>query len=71
VEFVASPIDHAGTTLAATLDHLTVAFSTVRPHAEQARASKGDTDAAIYHNAKTRDFALFKSLLDSHHIRHH
>ncbi len=32
VEFVAFPIRHAGTTLAATLDHLIATFSTVRPN---------------------------------------
>ncbi len=34
MEFVAVPIDHAGTTLTNTLDHLTAAFSTVRPSVE-------------------------------------
>ena len=31
VEFVALPIGHAGTTLTATLTHLTAALSTIRP----------------------------------------
>ena len=35
VEFVAVPIGHAGTTLTTTLDHLTAAFSTVRPSVER------------------------------------
>jgi hypothetical protein len=65
MEFVAFPIGHAGTTLKATLDHLTAAFSIVRPHVEQARANRGATDPTMGHNAKTHDFGIFKSLLDS------
>jgi hypothetical protein len=39
MEFVAIPIGHAGTTLTRTLDHLTAAFSTVRPSADHANAN--------------------------------
>jgi hypothetical protein len=49
VEFIAFPIGHAGTTLTRTLDHLTAAFST----------------PAMDHNARTHDYSLFYSLLDS------
>ena len=38
VDFVAFPIDHAGTTLTKTLDHLTAALSTVRPSVESSRS---------------------------------
>jgi len=62
---VAFPIGHAGTTLTRTLDHLTAAFSTVRPLVERSRASKGTSSPATDHNAKAHDFTLFKSLLDS------
>jgi len=65
VEFVAFPIGHAGTTLTKTLDHLTAAFSTVRPSVESSRANMGISSPATDHNAKTHDFVLFKSLLDS------
>jgi hypothetical protein len=65
VEFVPFPIGHAGITLTRTLDHLTAAFSTVRPSVERPRASRGISNLAMDHNAKTHDFTLFKSLLDS------
>ena len=65
VEFVAFPIGHTGTTLTRTLDHLTAAFSTVRPLVERSRASKGASSPATDHNAKAHDFTMFKSLLDS------
>jgi hypothetical protein len=65
VEFIAFPIGHAGTTLTRTLDHLTAAFSTARPTVERSRASKGVSNPATDHNAKTHDYFLFKSLLDS------
>ena len=66
VEFIAFPIGHAGTTLTnKTLDQLTAAFSTVRPHVERSRASRGATSPATNHNARTLDHTLFKSLLDS------
>jgi len=65
VEFIAFPIDHAGTTLNRTLDHLTAAFSTVRQTVERSRASMGASSPATDHNAKTHDYSLFKSLLDS------
>ncbi len=35
VEFIAFPIDHVGITLTRTLEHLTVAFSTVRSTVER------------------------------------
>ena len=38
VKFIACPIDHAGTPLKGTLEHLTAAFSTVRPAVEIGRA---------------------------------
>jgi hypothetical protein len=65
VEFVAFPIGHAGYTLTRTLDHLTAAFSTVRPPVERSRASMGISSPATDHNAKAHDFTLFKSLLDA------
>ena len=65
VEFIAFPIGHAGTTLTRTLDHLTDAFSTVRPTVERSRASMGASSPATDHNARSHDCSLFKSLLDS------
>jgi hypothetical protein len=65
VEFVAFLIGHAGTTLTRTLDHLTAAFSTVRPSVERSGASRGISSPATDHNAKAHDFTLFKSLMDS------
>jgi hypothetical protein len=65
VEFVAFPIGHAGTTLTKTLDHLTAAFSAVRPLVERSRASRGISSPDTDRNAKAHDFILFKSLLDS------
>ena len=65
VDFVAFPIGYAGTTLTKTLDHLTAAFSIVRPSMERSRASRGILSHATDHNAKAHDFNLFKSLLDS------
>jgi hypothetical protein len=64
VEFVAIHIGHASTTLSRTLVHLTAAFSTARPFADQARASTGTTQPTIDSNAKS-DYRMFKSLLDS------
>jgi hypothetical protein len=63
VEFVAFPIGHVGTTLTRTMDHLTVAFFTVRPSMETLRARRGISSPATDHNAKAHDFALFKSQL--------
>ena len=65
VEFIAFPISPAGTTLTRTLDHLSAAFSTVRSTAERARANKGATSPATDHNARTHNYTLLKSLLDS------
>ena len=65
VEFVAFPIGHMGTTLTRTLDQLTAAFSTVRPIPGRSSTSTGDPFSATDHTAKTHDYALFKSLLDS------
>ena len=65
VEFIAFPIGHAGTTLTRTLHQLTTAFSTVRPITGSSSTSRGDSFPAMDHNAKTHDYTLFKSLLDS------
>ena len=65
VEFVAFPIGHAVTTLNRTLNHLTAAFSTVRPSVENSRARRGTSNPATNNNAKAHDFTLFKSLLGS------
>jgi hypothetical protein len=65
VEFIAFRIVHAGTTLTRTLDHLTAAFSNVRPTVERPRASRGASSPATDHNARTHDYSMFKSLLDS------
>ncbi len=65
MEFIAFFVGHACTTLTKTLEHLTVAFSTVRPNVERTRASRGAVSPATDHNAKTYDYNLFKSLLDS------
>jgi len=65
VEFIAFPIDHAGTTITRTLEHLTAAFSIVRPTVEQTRVCRSATSPATDHNAITHDFALFMSSLDS------
>jgi len=63
VEYIAFPIGHAGTKLTKTLDHLTAAFSTVRPSLERTRASKGVANPATDHNARIHDYNIFKSLL--------
>ncbi len=65
VELIAFPVGHAGTTLIRTLHQLTTAFSTVRPITESSSTNKGDSFPAMDHNAKTHDYTLFKSLLDS------
>ena len=65
MEFIAFPGSHAGTTLAMTLDHLTDGFSTVRPTVERLRASRGASSPATDHNARTHDYSMFKSMLDS------
>ncbi len=65
VELIALPIGHAGTTLNSTLDQLTTAFSTVRPTTGRLSTNKGGTPAATDQNAKSHDYTLFKSLMDS------
>jgi len=65
VEFIAFPMVHAGNTLTKTLHHLTAAFSTVRPTVERSRASRSASIPATDHNARTHDYNLFKSLLES------
>ena len=65
VEFIAVSIGHAGTTLTRTLDHLTAAFSSVRPTVERSRATRGASSPATDHNARTHDYSMFNSLLDS------
>ena len=62
---MAFPIGHAGTTLTRTLDQLTAAVSTVQPTVERSRASKGAASPATDHNAMTRDYNMFKLLLES------
>jgi hypothetical protein len=63
--FVAFPIGHAGTTLTATLDHLTAAFSTARPRVERPGVSRDTTTTVTDHTARTHDYNLFKSLMGS------
>jgi hypothetical protein len=55
VEFVAIPIDHAGTPLTKTLNHLTAAFSTVRPRHDQVSANKGTSQPTTDTNARSHD----------------
>jgi hypothetical protein len=62
VEFVAIPIGHAGTTLTRTLDHLTAAFSTVRPRTDRAIPNRGTKQPITDSNARSHDSRLFKSL---------
>ena len=64
VELIALPIGHTGTTLTRTLDQLTTAFSTVRPITARLSTSRGDAFTATDQNARTHDYAMFKSLLD-------
>jgi hypothetical protein len=61
VDFIAFPIGHADTTITRTLDNL----STVRPTVERSRASRGASSPATDHNARTHDYSLFKSMIDS------
>jgi hypothetical protein len=65
LELIAFPIGHASTTLTRTLDQLTAAFSTIRPTVERSRASRGASSPVTDHNARTHDYSLFKSMLDS------
>ena len=63
MEFVAIPIGHAGTPLIRTLDHLTAAFSTVRPRVDHASASGGTPHPIMDSNGTSHDYRMFKSLL--------
>ena len=65
MEFIPFPIGHAGTTLTKTLDHLTAFFSTFLSNVERSRASRGAASPVTDHNARTHDYNMFKSLLDS------
>ena len=65
MEFIAFPIGHAGTTHTRTLEHLTAVFSTVRPTVERSRDSRGASSPVTDHNARTHNYSLFKSLMDS------
>jgi len=65
MEFIVFPICHAGATLTKTLDHLTAAFSTVRPTVDRSRASRSTSIPAMDHNDRAHNYNLFKSLLDS------
>ncbi len=66
MKFIAFPIGHAGTTLTRTLEHLTAAFSTVRPTTvDRSRANMGPSSPNTDQNARTHVYSLFKSLLDS------
>ncbi len=51
--------------LTRTLDHLTAAFYTVRPRANQTSANKGTSQPNTDFNAKSHDYLLFESLLDA------
>ena len=48
-----------------TLNHPTAVFSTARPRVERTGATRGKTDPVTDHTAKTHDYNMFKSLLDS------
>jgi hypothetical protein len=65
VELVAIPIEHADTKLTRTLDHFTAAFFTVRPSADHTGANEGTLQPNMDSNAKSRDYHLFKSLMDA------
>ena len=65
MELIAFFVGHAGTTLIRTMDQLISAFSSVRPITEISSTSRGDAIPATDHNARTHDYAIFKSLLDS------
>ena len=65
VKFAAIPIEHTGTTLTRTLDHLTAAFSTVRLRVDHTSASKDTTKPITDSNAKSHDYRMLKSLLDA------
>jgi len=65
VEFVVISIGHAGPTLTRNLDHLTAVVSTVRPRVHHTNAKKGTSLPNTDSNAKSHDYRLFKSLLDT------
>jgi hypothetical protein len=55
-----------GTALSRTRDHLTAAFSTARPSADQVRACTSNTQqSTIDFNARSHDYRMFKSMMDS------
>jgi hypothetical protein len=58
-------IGHTGTKLTKTADNLTAAFFTVRSNVERSRGSMGDVSPATDKNARTHDYNLFKSSMDS------
>jgi hypothetical protein len=64
-ELVAIPIGHAGTTLARALNHLTAAFSKVRPRMEHTNGNKGISMPIMVSNARSHDYRMLKSLLDA------
>jgi hypothetical protein len=53
------------------LNHLTAAFSVVRPPVKQARASKGVIDPVTDLNAMIHDYNLFQSMMNSLMDLHH
>ncbi len=65
VKFVAIPIGHTGTTLTRALDHLTAAFSTLRPRDNQANANRGTSRTITYSNDRSHENRLFKSMLNA------
>jgi hypothetical protein len=65
MQFVAFPIGHACTTLKATLNNLTAAFSTARPRVERTGATRGNTYPVADHTARTHDYNMLKSFMDS------
>jgi hypothetical protein len=65
VKFVAIPIGRAGTTLTTTLNYLTAAFSTVRPRTDLTSTSEGTSHPDTDSNARSHDYRMFKSMLDT------
>jgi hypothetical protein len=65
VEFVAVPIDRAGTTLTDTQRHLAQALSTTRPEIERRRARREVQDPEINSAARTHDSSLFKAMMQA------
>ena len=63
VEFVAIPIEHAGTTLQETHRRLAQALFATRPEIELQRARRGAQDPATDTAARTHDSSLFKSIM--------